>query len=224
MASLVTTNLLYRFVLIIGLPWGLWGCTTPPPPNLSTLHLQQKTVPSDTLTPAELALLQPGDVLLRRGYGLVSDYILAVLQEPLALTHCGLVVRQADGGWGILHTGSTTDHEGVLIEPLLDFVHQSQAPSLVAVRPNITPQQRQHLLQLAQEYALAAAPFDYSFDDQNSDALYCVELLRDLLLAVCQQDYLPVHYHWNDQSLLGFQGFMDSTRFTPLFNHYQTAS
>lgn len=211
----------------MGLLWSMDSCTTPPaPPVVSTswASTPPKRFPADTLTPEELAVLQPGDVLLRRGYGLVSDYILAVLQEPLALTHCGLVIRQPNDQLGVLHTGSNSDHEGVLIEPLSSFIHQSQAPSLVAVRPNITPEQRQHLLLLAQEYAKAAAPFDYSFDDQNADALYCVELLRDLFLLVCQQDYLPIHHRWGDQSLLGFQGFLDSSRFTPLFNHYLAAS
>lgn len=204
---------------------GLDSCTTPPT-TAPTSSWQVTTKPPlvDTLTPTELALLQPGDVLLRRGYGLMSDYILAVLQEPLALTHCGLIVEQNNGQLGVLHTGSTANHEGVLVEPLTVFVQQSMPPSLVAVRPIVTPTQRLAILEGAHQYALAAAPFDYNFDDQDPQALYCVEMLRDLFLTVCHKDYLPTHYYWGDRALLGFQDFFDQNHFTLLFNHYLNAS
>jgi hypothetical protein len=176
-------------------------------------------LPPDTLSTQEQALLQAGDVLLRRGYGLISNYILATLQEPYAVTHCGLLVAQADGSLGVLHTASDEERNGILVEPLAAFVRHSQAHSLVACRPKANPVQRQRLLELAERYRAAALPFDYGFDDRDPTALYCVELLRDLFLAAFEQDYLPLHYQRGQLSLLGFQNFFDSTTFTPLFNH-----
>lgn len=183
--------------------------------------LQQQTatpIPADSLSKTEYELLQTGDVLLRRGYGWISDYIVAALKEPYALTHCGLIVPQ-DDGLGVLHTASSEQHDGIVIEPLSTYVQQSQVHSLVACRPRYTPIQRRQVLELAQIYLQQAPPFDYSFDDQDAQALYCVELLRDLFLIVCQQDYLPLHYQRGKLSLLGFQSFFDPNNFTILFNH-----
>ncbi len=204
---------------------------TSPPPSTPLLQgtplpdpltfFQQPTLPDrppDSLTASEIAQLQAGDVLLRRGYGLVSNYILATLKEPYAITHCGLLVPY-QGQLGVLHTASDQEHDGVLVESLADYVRHSQAGSLVACRPKSSPAQRQQLLALAQTYQAAAAPFDYSFDDRDSSALYCVELLRDLFLATFEQDYLPLHYQRGELSLLGFHSFFDRRTFTPLFNH-----
>jgi hypothetical protein len=177
-------------------------------------------IPADSLSKTEYELLQAGDVLLRRGYGWISDYIVAVLEEPCPLTHCGLLVPLGTG-WGVLHTASSEQHDGIIVEPLFTYVQQSQRHSLVACRPRCTPHQRTQLLALAQAYRQKAPPFDYSFDDQDAQALYCVELLRDLFLMVCQQDYLPLHYQRGELSLLGFQNFFDNRNFTLLFNHCQ---
>ena len=206
------------------------SCSPPPtaPPKVlgpplpdPMLLFQPPTTPSlppDSLTTAEIAQLQAGDILLRRGYGSISAYIIKVLKEPYPITHCGLIVQQGNQ-LGVLHTASSSEHEGTLVEPLDSYIHQSQANSLVACRPTCTPTQRQQLLALAQVYKKQALPFDYSFNDQDKEALYCVELLRDLFLEVFEEDYLPLHYYRGELSLLGFQNFFDKRRFTLLFNH-----
>lgn len=188
--------------------------------------LQQQTntpIPADSLTKAEYALLQTGDVLLRRGYGWISDYIVVALEEPCPITHCGLIVPQGNG-LGVLHTASSEEHEGILVEPLSAYIRQSQQHSLVACRPHCSPKQRVQLLALAEKYQQQALPFDYSFDDQDAQALYCIELLRDLFLITFQQDYLPLHYQRGELSLLGFQNFFDNRNFTLIFNHCQPKS
>lgn len=213
--------------------WSLLGCHsstsslnpqetpgTPLPDPMTFFQTSAHSSPPDSLNLQEHTQLQAGDVLLRRGYGLISDYIIATLQEPCAISHCGLLVYQ-EGKWSVLHTASSASHNGILVEPLTTYIHQSQAHSLVACRPNCTPQQRQQLLALAAIYQQKKIPFDYSFDDQNGDALYCTELLRNLFLKAFKQDYLPLHYQRGGLSLLGFQNFFDSSKFTILFNHCQ---
>ncbi|MGH1337099.1 MAG: YiiX/YebB-like N1pC/P60 family cysteine hydrolase [Aureispira sp.] len=211
----------------------IWSCSPqqptapillgPPLPDPAIFFQNQiaTAVPADSLSLDEIAQLQVGDVLLRRGYGLISDYIVAALEEPCALTHAGLIVQQGHQ-LGVLHTASSSEHDGTLVESLTAYVQQSQAHSLVAFRPQCTPAQRQKLLALAQVYEQQALPFDYQFDDQNSEALYCLELLRDLFLEAFKQDYLPFHHYRGELSLLGFQSFFDKRKFILLFNHCST--
>ena len=194
----------------------------PLPDPLTFFHLPtQQPLPPDSLAPSELALLQAGDVLLRKGYGWISEYIVATLEEPCAISHCGLLVKQGET-LAVLHTASSQEQEGLLVEPLEEYIQQSQAHSLVAIRPKGSLAQQQQLLALAQSYSKKDIPFDYHFDDQDAQALYCVELLRDLFLEAFEQDYLPLHYARGELSLLGFQNFFDTTNFSPLFNHCNT--
>src|SRR5580704_10605896 len=61
------------------------------------------------LTEADKCLLQNGDVILRRGEGLVSDEISYVLKDqPYDETHSGIILRRGDSIY-VVH--SIADHE-----------------------------------------------------------------------------------------------------------------
>lgn len=45
------------------------------------------------LTAAEKALFQPGDIILRKGEGVLSQFICRQLRDTLGVSHCGIWVK-----------------------------------------------------------------------------------------------------------------------------------
>lgn len=183
----------------------------------------QDSCPAATIQSYELAHLQAGDCLLRRGCGAISDYIADFLQEKYPITHCGLVLEQ-DSGLYVLHSVSNDHHTGILIEPIKDFVQQSRVGSLIAVHPLCPSATRQAILKAALEFKAQAIPFDFSFDHHDQSQLYCLELLQQAFLKADQQDWFPQTTKRGSIEVLALSNFMDSSRFQVLFNQFADSS
>lgn len=217
----------------------LYACTpTPPPLSQHPLksHTTTDTVPnpvryllfgsgkkaadkSDSLSLAELKLLQKGDILLRKGYGAISDYIADFLQEQYPVTHCGFVVQDGDS-LAILHTISTDAHNGMLVEPLSSYLRQSQVGTVVAVRLKTDVPKIEKALHLAQLLVAQKIPFDMGFDDKNASSLYCLEMVRNVLKEVFQKDILTKRQTKQGVDVLSMDNFFDTTYFDVMFNHF----
>lgn len=180
----------------------------------------QSSTSPDSLSAQELALFQEGDILLRKGFGAISNFIADFLAEKYPVTHCGWVVHGADGSVQILHTISNDSISGMTLEPLDSYQQQSQANSLVLIRLQ-DPSQIQEILHLARQRLAQQVPFDMEFNDKNSDALYCIELMRDVFLDVYQKDLLPNRTNRHGIDVLSMANFFDSTNFQIIFNHFE---
>ena len=180
----------------------------------------QSAATPDSLSPQKLALLQEGDILLRKGYGSISDFIADFLNEKYPVTHCGWVVRGTDGSFHILHTISNDSISGMTLESLDCYQQQSQANSLVLIR--LQDQSKiQQVIKLAHQLLAQQVPFDMEFNDKNSDALYCIELMRDVFLDVYQKDLLPNRTNRHGIDVLSMANFFDTTNFQIIFNHFE---
>ena len=59
------------------------------------------------ISPTEIAKIQEGDFILRRGFGFFSDVIATRLnQAPFDLTHAGIIVID-HGKWAVVHSLSS---------------------------------------------------------------------------------------------------------------------
>jgi len=177
---------------------------------------------SDTLLQAEYLQLQTGDILLRKGFGMISDYIANFLDEAYPVTHCGFIIKTAKGKIQVLHTVSNDAISGMFIESLADYCRQSQAGSLVAVRVKATEAERKAMMQRAHDLVKQKVPFDMAFDDSNSDRLYCAEMMRDIFVEILGQDLLPQRTQKQGIDVLSMDNFLDSTNFELLFNHFDS--
>ena len=222
---------MYCCWLLVGLLWGCHSANEMPPisaarpapdPFAYLFQPLDTTLSSDVLTPAEQHQLQVGDVLLRKGFGGYSAYIAAVLEEAHPVTHCGWVVPAETGSWAILHAASTDQQSGIYTEPLDDYLRQSQAGSLVLVRPRCTPAQLKVALAYAQQKMTEGIPFDAAFDDHDASALYCAELVRDALRHATGEDWLPRRCHRPPRDVLRLDNFFDPQRFEVVWNHWDT--
>ena len=94
------------------------------------------------LTPEQLALLEEGDIILRRGYGFFSDIISQKLNDSLFdVTHSAILYRE-NNKWRVIHSLSSdvSPIDGMQSQSLNDFLRHSMPEKLLVVRPKkITP-------------------------------------------------------------------------------------
>ncbi len=174
----------------------------------------------DRLSSRETALLQEGDLLLRKGYGWVSDRIADALNEEYRVTHCGLILRQGYTEPHILHSVSNEKVNGICIEPLQAYIAESQKNSLVGLRIKQDSQKIPELVAEAKRLYHKKVPFDMSFDDSDSSRLYCAELLALLFKNVYQQDLLPEKANILGVKAIKMSNFFNPRYFQILFNHF----
>jgi hypothetical protein len=132
----------------------------------------------DPLSPEDVALLQPGDFILRRGDSLVSRLIVSVLGGEDGFSHSGILRRDGRGEWMVIHSVSRAlaDHDGVQEEPLRLFVRNSVPGSTAVVRLRASVEIREAVVKVAGDLLARGAPFDVGFQLDNG-AVYCSELL-----------------------------------------------
>jgi hypothetical protein len=173
----------------------------------------------DTITVAELAQLRDGDIILRAGFGMVSEHILDILHEPIPLTHCAVFYHTPPGDSVISsESRSLQDIDGVQIEPLTMFERDAQPHTIMAVRAHGTAAQARQLLACAKYYAARHIPFDYNFEMRDSTTFYCAELLQHCLQHTYKTDILTENIGAN-KPVLTLQQFYDPKKFDIVFRH-----
>lgn len=201
----------------------LWDSTMPDPRQYLLFgNGKKQSNRSDSLTSKELKLLQDGDILLRKGFGSISDFIADFLNETYPVTHCAFVVNTQNKIKQVLHTASNETVNCIYLEPLEQYIRQSRAGSLVLVRLQCSEEKKTQVLQKAHQLLAQKIPFDMSFNDRDNQALYCIELMRNIFLAVFEQDLLPKRSKKNTIDVLSMDNFFNSPHFKVIFNHFDS--
>ncbi|MEL6615375.1 MAG: YiiX/YebB-like N1pC/P60 family cysteine hydrolase [Bacteroidota bacterium] len=121
------------------------------------------------------AVAQPGDVVFRRGQGLVSRVVLSGDRDP-EFSHVGIVAER-DGALVVVHATPSDNGapEPIRTEPLADF-YAPESADLGAVRRPLDPTAGRIAATAAQRLARGRA-FDPDLDLDTDDRLYCTELV-----------------------------------------------
>ncbi len=193
-------------VVLLGL--GYWGLSAKP---------NDRPQPY-VLDPAEIAVLQEGDIILRRGSGVVSDMIAKLLDEEYDLSHCGIVV-QRDSGLYVVHAVSNniSEVDGMQVHRLPEFIRQSKQGSVVVCRLRTTAD-RSGIARDGLKYLQQAVPFDHHFDLADSSSFYCSELPWHIIRSRFGVDIFQgaagqEHAHYR------FANFMDPELFELVLDH-----
>ena len=135
------------------------------------------------LSENEKSLLQDGDIILRKGYGFVSDQIIETLKDTLGVSHCGIIV-QIDSCWSVIH--STPGYfsipfkdDGVTITSLSEFTENAHPNSIIITR--LKRDNQNQIARKALNYAERKVPFDYDFNYSDTTSIYCSELILHIL-------------------------------------------
>lgn len=171
------------------------------------------------LTEAEVALLEPGDIILRRGSGLVSDMISQVLSEPRDVSHCGIIAAHRGELW-VVHSvsSSVSDFDGMQAHRLQAFVGQSKPGSVVVSRLR-TDRDRGPIAERAKGYLRRQVPFDHRFDLEDSTAIYCSELIWRILRDEYGIDVFDAPAEGDAVGRYRFARFLDTARFATVLDH-----
>jgi len=200
-----------------------WDTTMPNPAQYLLFGNGKKQATlSDSLTVQELELFQEGDILLRKGFGSVSDFIADFLDETYPVTHCAFVINTQNKSKQVLHTASNETINSIHVEPLEQYVRQSILGSLVLVRLNCSKEKKEQVLQKAYQLLAKKIPFDMGFNDRDDQALYCIELMRNIFLDIFNEDLLPKRSRKNTIDVLSMDNFLNSVHFEVIFNHFDS--
>ena len=176
--------------------------------------------PRDGFSPAERALLQPGDIVLRRSVGLTGDLIVRLMHDETGISHGAMVLDVRSNGHIILIqsiNASLSGVDGVQTQDLGDFSAFNAMDSLVVVRPRWPDARRLAALHAAEQLLARHVPFDNNYKWADHSALYCSELLWYVLeLSGWQPSGLQPALQKN---LLSFRSFLDPVYFQVLISH-----
>lgn len=176
------------------------------------------------LTKDEQLLLQEGDIVLRHGYGMVSNMISATLKEDIELSHCAIIIKDSTDKFKVVHSvsQSVSDYDGVQIQDLNLFINDSKPNSVVVVRyKNLSPEQQLLIRKKSLEFLKQQIPFDHSFDISDSTEFYCTELIWRIFLDLFNDDILQSDKFKHNLSAFRFAFFFDPKRFEVIIDHHK---
>jgi hypothetical protein len=177
------------------------------------------------LTQDELELLQPGDIILRQGFGAVSHAIGQYLNEPIRLSHVALLSRGNNGEWQVIQSISqrVSKVDGVQQQDLTSFVSESETSSIVVVRfrgYETDQGLHQRIEQAALNYLEQQVPFDHSFSLEDSARFFCSELIWRLFLIEAKVDIFEKMNKDVRRERLRFASFFNPDHFEVIINHH----
>ena len=166
----------------------------------------------------EIAQLKEGDIILRHGFGIISDMIVKISNDSFPVSHCGILCRNSNQTWVVIHTvsNSLSAIDGIRAETLPSFIKNSKKKSIIIVRyKNANDSLNHNLTTHAYYYLNKHIPFDDRFDTKDTTEFYCTEFIRQLFLDVYKTDIYQT-YH---QDILDFEPFYDTNLFKTVFSH-----
>lgn len=186
---------------------------------------QEQLFSNYTLTKSEIDSLQDGDIILRHGYGLVSDGIVETLNSDINISHCAILTKDTNNQFIVIHSvsQSLSDFDGVQSQDLKSFIKDSKVNSVIVVRYRFKPEEDPSLIGKKAKYYLAKrVPFDMDFDLKDSTKIYCAELLwkifKDNFNYDCFDTDKPGLHDKNYH--LTFYPFLDPKHFKTIINHH----
>lgn len=120
--------------------------------------------------------IRSGDIILRKGYGLVSELITAELNDTVDISHCGILVQDSAAQFWVIHSLSrkVSDADGVQMCSLDRFMADSRTETVRVVRFKYDGLGL--VSERAKAYLRLKIPFDEKFDMGDTTAFFCSEM------------------------------------------------
>lgn len=190
-----------------------------------TIHYRENA--SDELTTEEMQTLNAGDVILRQGFGVISEAIATFSKDKYPVSHCGLIVQNQDGSFSVIHTVSNalSETDGMQKDSLSVFVRDAKKNTIIILRHHLLKNDDvlvEKLTQQAELYLQRQIPFDNQFDFDDTTAFFCTEMIWHLFDNALHTNIFSVgkkQYH-----SMQFSAFFDTNTFVPIVNHFENNS
>lgn len=194
------------FILIIAAS----GCTG------TTQEKPSKIIP--TLPEEVIDQLKGGEIILRKGNGILSSQLIQILNEEIPLSHCGMVIK-SDTSLYVIHAISDdyNGRDGVQPCTLNKFVAHAIDSSIIIIRPNYSDSILNLMQKDAMRYVKMEKTFDYQFNLDDTTQYYCTELLKHIFTNTVKEDIYPTRKLPNGFDNLYFIDFFNETYFEPVY-------
>jgi len=183
---------------------------------------QKRVKVNYTLSKEEILQIEDGDIILRHGYGFVSDMIGEKLSEEISLSHCAILEKH-DSTINVIHSvsQSLSDFDGVQSQDLKRFINDSKKNSVIVVRyKGIGSENRSLISKRARYYLEKRIPFDNNFDIKDSTEFFCTELLWKVFKDSYGIDIYEGKYGKDNNEFLKFDIFFNPKYFEVVFSHH----
>lgn len=169
----------------------------------------------------EFSEIKNGDLVLRRGFGFVSDTITRLFKEKYPVSHVGIVTEH-EGELLVAHTVSAelSDFDGMQVTPLMRFIDDSHQNSIIVMRYKATEKVRDKIAEIAYRFFTEKVPFDYDFDLNNTQEMYCSEMVREAILEADNKDVFVGRID-KEGKLLRFDSLLNPQLFEEIINHHK---
>lgn len=181
---------------------------------------QEHSFSTYSLSNEEINQLKDGDIILRHGFGMVSDIIVKTMNEEYDISHCAILVKDKNR-FNVIHTvsQSLSDFDGVQSQTLTRFVSDCKENSIIVVR--FKGNSDTLIAHRAKYYLSKKIPFDNDFDIKDSSKLYCTELIWKVIKDTYHVDIFKEQLLEHDKkSQYLFKTLWDTSHFEIIINHH----
>lgn len=207
--------LLIFLLSIIGLFLIAWSFRT----IYNKIELRKEKAVIYKLDDHEKLIICEGDIILRYGHGLVSDYIVNTFDEKYSISHCGIISGKGEN-LSVIHSESSSflSVEGIQKQDFNDFVDAGHENSVIIVRYNkCKPEELSRITKRANVYLNRKIPFDYSFNTEDTTVMFCSEIIWHIFKDEFGTDIFSSPIGETDFNQ--FKNFWDTSYFDIILNH-----
>lgn len=176
------------------------------------------------LSKEEMAKIQDGDFILRRGFGFFSNYISKELNDSLIdVTHAGIITKRNDSLF-VIHSLSSdvTDVDGLQIQSLKDFLRYSHPHKIVITRlRNANSETGNKITALAKNYLDKKIPFDHKGNYDDDSELFCTEMIWKILEKDLKCVQIPTEAVARKKFFFSMSPMYDTKYFDIMVNQYE---
>jgi hypothetical protein len=141
--------------------------------------------------------LQTGDIILRRGKGMVSHWFAQMSQSDPYYSHAGIVFLQ-NGKWKVVSSTQDCLKPGVIAQEFNDFLQGDITEDFAVYRYSLSRKDREVLEVSLIDDIINPSPFDCAFELSSDSAYYCTEYIyqRMKLFTACKNIHVSVSGSW----------------------------
>lgn len=167
-------------------------------------------------------ILEEGDIILRRGSGILSNYIINKLNDSLPISHCGIIAKNGNDV-DVIHSILNEEKgiKGITKEPLGSFIQDGLLNSLVIVRYKQSKKFKLDFVAHAEEILKEKIPFDPMFDIRTKEKMYCTEIIWYISKNLLGKDIFKEKVMAGSIDLLGFNNFFNPDYFEVVFSDFE---
>jgi hypothetical protein len=148
--------------------------------NVILLLIFGNQLPASTMKiRVQLEQLRTGDLVLRSGRGMVSDWFRRANVHDKKYSHAGLILR-LDNKIYVVHCFQDAEKPGLVKEELSDFINAKKCSSSAVYRYSLTPKELEKLEHEIINDLESEIKFDDNFE-LGGTSYYCTEWVRKVI-------------------------------------------